>query len=83
MTIDQLITALTGLREEAGGDAPVIVDGDEDGCYQDICVVEAVTVMDLRNPDYEWASPLWEYYEKDEYDDGQPHDELTAVVIHR
>lgn len=31
MTIDQLITTLTGLREKTGGDAPVIVDGYEDG----------------------------------------------------
>lgn len=83
MTIDQLITTLTRLREKTGGDAPVIVDGYEDG-YQDIREVEAADVVDLRNPNFEWTSWWSGYYEKiSEYCDGTDYEPLPAVVIHR
>lgn len=47
MTLDELIEALTRLRDQEGGDTPVLVDGYEDG-YDNIARIETLDVYDRR-----------------------------------
>lgn len=82
MTLDDLITRLTRLRDQEGGDTLVLVSGYESG-YEDPRSIEPQTVADLRTPGAERTEWWAGYYEDPEYYDGIPRPKTRAVVIRR